>query len=119
MEKLARSCPYCGGAMHIERIRCKACKIAVEGEIPIPRLARLPPEDREFIELFVKSSGSLKAVAQKLNISYPTIRNRLDEVISKLKQETTGDKEYRKRILDGIEEGKISVDEAIKLFREL
>jgi len=105
--------------MKIERIRCVSCKIAVEGEIPIPRLARLSPEDREFIELFVKSSGSLKAIAQKLGISYPTVRNRLDEIINKLKHETDSDKEYRKRVLDGIEEGKISVDEAIKLLREL
>lgn len=105
--------------MKIERIRCASCKIAVEGEIPIPRLARLSPEDREFIEFFVKSSGSLKAIAQKLGISYPTVRNRLDEIINKLKHETDRDKEYRKRVLDGIEEGKISVDEAIKLLREL
>ncbi|OHB70057.1 MAG: hypothetical protein A2W23_08255 [Planctomycetes bacterium RBG_16_43_13] len=119
MEKLSGICPYCGGAMKIERTRCGACKVAVEGEIPIPRLARLSPEEREFIELFVKSSGSLKAVAQKLDISYPTVRNRLDQIIDKLKHETAADREYRRRILDGIEDGKISVDEAIKLLREL
>lgn len=119
MDKLLSICPYCNGTMKIERLRCGVCKVAIESDIPIPRLARLSPEDREFIELFVKSSGSLKAVAQKLDISYPTVRNRLDQIIDRLKHETADDKESRRKILDDVQEGKVSVDEAIKLLREM
>jgi len=37
-----------------------------------------------FIVEFVKSSGSLKDMARQLGVSYPTVRNMLDEIIEKL-----------------------------------
>ncbi|MFH1708238.1 MAG: DUF2089 domain-containing protein [Planctomycetota bacterium] len=119
VDKLTRLCPYCQGSMEIERLRCASCKVAVEGKIRIPRLARLTAEDREFIELFVRSSGSLKAVAGKLDISYPTVRNRLDKVIASLEHEEAQEQDSRRAILDQIEAGKLSVDDAIVLLREL
>lgn len=105
--------------MEIERLRCTSCDTTVEGRIPIPRLARLPAEDREFVELFVRSSGSLKAVAEKMGISYPTIRSRLNRVIEALEKEEEGERDIRNQILDQVEQGKISVDEAVRRLREL
>jgi hypothetical protein len=119
MEKLSKECPYCKGELEIERLRCSGCHVAIEGKIGIPRLARLSVDNREFIELFVRSSGSLKAVAEKLGISYPTVRNRLDRVIEALNQEEVNDLDERRKILDGIESGAISVDEAIQRLKEL
>ena len=119
MEKLTSTCPVCSSAMEIERLRCTSCEVAVEGRIPIPRLARLPAEDREFVELFVRSSGSLKAVAEKMGISYPTIRSRLNRVIETLEKEEEGERSLRNQILDDVEKGTISVDEAVRRLREM
>jgi len=119
MDTLSKTCPYCGGTMEIERLRCSSCHIAIEGKIAIPRLARLSAEQREFIELFVRSSGSLKAVAAKLSISYPTVRNRLDKVIAAIEAEEKAERDARRDILSAIEGGRISVDEAVRLLREL
>jgi hypothetical protein len=119
MDKLTSTCPCCSGKMEIERLKCAKCDVKVEGRIPIPRLARLPAEDREFVELFVRSSGSLKAVASKLGISYPTVRARLDRIIRSLEEEVESERDARHRILDEIEKGTISVDEAIQRLREL
>lgn len=47
-------------------------------------VGRLEPEDLAFIKRFVMASGSLKAVAKAYGVSYPTIRSRLDRLISKL-----------------------------------
>jgi hypothetical protein len=105
--------------MEIERLRCTSCDVAVEGRIPIPRLARLPAEDREFVELFVRSSGSLKAVAEKMGISYPTIRSRLNRVIQTLEKEEDRERSTRNRILDEVEQGLITVDEAVRRLREM
>ena len=44
------------------------------------------PEDQDFILQFIKASGSLKEMAGILKVSYPTVRNRLDEIIDKLNQ---------------------------------
>ena len=119
MEKLTSKCPCCSSSMEIERLRCTSCEVVVEGRIPIPRLARLSAQDREFVELFVRSSGSLKAVAEKMGISYPTIRNRLNRVIEILEQEEEGERDIRNRILDEVEKGAISVDEAVRRLREM
>lgn len=119
MEKLSRDCPYCNGIMEIERLRCTGCDTAIEGHIQIPRLAKLNARDREFVELFVKCSGSLKAVAMKLNISYPTVRSRLDNVILALEEKEQQDKQAREAILDMLESEEISVKEAIERLREI
>lgn len=119
MEKLSKECPYCEGELEIERLRCTSCNVAIEGKIGVPRLARLSGEHREFIELFVRSSGSLKAVAEKLSISYPTVRNRLNKVIEALNEEEEKDQDERRRILDALEAGNITVDDAVQRLKEL
>jgi hypothetical protein len=34
---------------------------------------------------FIKASGSLKEMARLLRLSYPTVRNRLDDIIERVK----------------------------------
>ena len=46
---------------------------------------RLEPEEQEFVLEFLLNSGSLKEMANKMGKSYPTVRNKLDELIEKLK----------------------------------
>lgn len=45
----------------------------------------LESEDISFIRNFILASGSLKEVAKIYNVSYPTVRLRLDKVIQKIK----------------------------------
>ena len=47
-------------------------------------LDRLSPEDITFLKRFVLASGSLKAIAKLYEVSYPTIRQRLDRLIAKV-----------------------------------
>jgi hypothetical protein len=51
----------------------------------------LSPADQQCIELLVLCGGSLKEVAKRLEISYPTMRRRLDEVIQRLESEVKSD----------------------------
>ena len=46
-------------------------------------LANLAEEDLAFIKNFVLSSGSLKQMSQLYQVSYPTMRLRLDRLIEK------------------------------------
>lgn len=45
----------------------------------------LSEEDLVFLKRFVLASGSLKELAQAYDVSYPTIRLRLDRLIQKIK----------------------------------
>ncbi len=56
----------------------------VPTEIP-PWLAHLEDEDVRFIQRFLLVSGSLKELAQLYEVSYPTIRLRMDQLIGRIK----------------------------------
>jgi hypothetical protein len=45
---------------------------------------KLDQKEQDLVIEFVLSSGSLKEMAQKLKLSYPTVRNLLDELIQKI-----------------------------------
>jgi len=57
----------------------------VNGLYEMPALALLPEADQRFVIRFVLNSGSLKEMASELKLSYPTVRNMLNEIIEKLK----------------------------------
>lgn len=77
-------CPGCSGQPQIVRLACPACGTAVEGQFGLPLLARLSPEEQDFLANFVKTSGSLKEMSRMYGVSYPTMRNRLDALIDRL-----------------------------------
>ena len=45
----------------------------------------LEDEDIVFIKKFILASGSLKEIASEYNVTYPTVRLRLDRLIQKIK----------------------------------
>ena len=59
----------------------------------VPAITLLDPKEQEFILKFVINSGSLKVMAKELNLSYPTVRNMLDELINKIKNLQENDQE--------------------------
>jgi hypothetical protein len=89
MKRLPTACPSCGGNLAVRRLYCDQCETEVGGLYTLPPLAGLAPDDEEFILEFIKASGSLKDMAVLLGVSYPTVRNRLDEIIGKLRQTGT------------------------------
>ena len=87
MKSLPITCPSCSGKLAVKRLHCEKCETEVEGLYSLPVLASLSQDDQEFILAFIKTSGSLKEMAHIFGVSYPTVRNRLDDVIVKLKQD--------------------------------
>ena len=47
-------------------------------------MANLDDEDLSFIKNFILSSGSLKEIAKQYEVTYPTVRLRLDRLIQKI-----------------------------------
>jgi hypothetical protein len=85
MKVLPTKCPACGNQLKVKKLFCQECKTEIEGVFDLPQLAKLSAEDQDFILQFIKSSGSLKEMAKLLKLSYPTVRNRLDEIIEHIK----------------------------------
>ena len=82
--RLPTSCPSCGGDLQVARLACPHCSTSVQGDYLLPALSRLGSEDQQFALAFVLRSGSLKEMARLYGVSYPTVRNRLDDLIARL-----------------------------------
>ena len=80
-------CPSCQSQLKVKSLKCDVCQTEVSGLYELPALARLSPDDQQFILQFVKCSGSLKDMAKYMNLSYPTVRNLLDDIIERLRKE--------------------------------
>ena len=63
-KRLPLKCPSCEAPLKVGRMFCEQCATEVCD--------------------FVKSSGSLKDMAKSMGVSYPTVRNILDDLIEKL-----------------------------------
>lgn len=77
-------CPSCGGVLSVKSLHCDECDTTVQGEFAIHPILRLTAEEQQFVLSFIRCSGSLKQMAADMGLSYPTVRNILDDIISKL-----------------------------------
>lgn len=84
IKKLPLTCPSCDALLHVQRLHCTSCETNVEGLYQLPVLARLTKEEQKFVLQFLKSSGSIKEMSSQMGLSYPTMRNMLDDLINKV-----------------------------------
>jgi hypothetical protein len=106
-----------GAPLLIERVKLEEENIALEGSFDLPPLAQLTMEDQIFITAFVRSHGSIKDMEQLFGISYPTVKNRLNRIAQMLEFVDINPPASREEILDELERGEISVDDAEQKLR--
>lgn len=85
IKKLPLKCPSCEHQLLVKQMCCPDCQTEVTGQYSLPILAQLSHDDQRLIIDFVKASGSLKEMAQNMKLSYPTVRNLLDDTINRIK----------------------------------
>jgi hypothetical protein len=106
-----------GGPLLVERVRLLESDIALEGSFELPPLARLTLEDQIFITAFVRSHGSIKDMEELFGISYPTVKNRLNRISQQLEFVDIDPPLPQSEVLECLERGELSVDEAVKKLR--
>lgn len=81
--------------------------------------AALTADELAFVRRFVLASGSLKQLAEDYEVSYPTIRLRLDALIDKVKALGAGKQPSALRLVVRrmVAEGEMDVDVARKLLK--
>lgn len=84
--KLPIHCPSCESSLSVTQLSCATCFTAVSGNYSLPLLLQITEEEQNFILQFFLTSGSLKEMATQMGNSYPTVRNKLDDIIQKLNQ---------------------------------
>jgi hypothetical protein len=86
----------------------------------------LSPEDQAFAEMFIRLRGNVKEMERELGVAYNAVRNQLDRLIRNLGSEQVAERPPvpenpgiqvdRRAILDRLEQGEISADEAVELL---
>lgn len=122
MQTLPNKCPICGGEIVITRLHCQVCDSVIEGRFTHGAFEALTPEQLAFVETFIRCEGKISRMEDEIGLSYPTIRNRLHEVIRALGyepgvEEAVGMSDAdRRRILDDLEQGRITYAEAMRML---
>ena len=106
-----------GAGFSVERVRLKDSDIAIEGPFELPPLALLSPEDQTFAIAFIRCHGSIKEMESLFGISYPTVKNRLNALCEKLPFVELNPPSSKTDILDRLQKGELTVDEALKQMK--
>ena len=85
IKKLPVLCPSCEDELAVEKLICNNCQTQVVGNYELPLFLKLTNEEQVFIMQFFVNSGSLKDMAKDFEVSYPTMRNKVDDLINKIK----------------------------------
>ena len=116
-------CPVCSSELSVARLHCSSCDTSIEGRFTGGPFAHLTEDHLDFIVTFVRNEGKINRMELDLGLSYPTIRNRLHEVIRALGFEPGKEEivdisaEKRNEVLAELESGNISADEAMRILR--
>lgn len=108
-------CPSCRGALRVVQVECPDCHAEVRGDFAPCPICSLEGEARRVFDLFLAARGNLKEVQRQLGVSYPTTRQRVDEMFRQLE----GDPEPPEpvRVLERLRAGEIDLEAAERLLR--
>lgn len=120
-------CPICGEGLHAVRLYCPACATAIEGRFRLCRFCQLTQEQRDFLETFLRARGNLREVERELGVSYPTVRARLEAILTSLgiappragEEEEAERGRRRQQVLDALDTGKITAEDAARLLAQI
>jgi hypothetical protein len=112
MDICQAKCPSCSKPLKLAKVSCRSCGVHVEGEFELSPLASLSPEDQSFVIAFIRHHGTIKKMESIFNISYPTVKNRVNAIAAALDRdfEAPSPNLY---VLEQIAHGEISVEEAL------
>lgn len=117
--RVISKCPVCSAKLRVTKLKCNKCGTVIENDFELSKFEYLSSEQLNFMEVFLKCRGNIKDVEKELGISYPTVRAKLDDVVSALgytviKKPTVNSKE----ILDMLERGEITPEQALNMMKE-
>ncbi|WP_460760499.1 DUF2089 family protein [Niabella terrae] len=85
------NCPSCLHTLTVGQLKCTHCTTRITGDYQLPLYLQLSEAEQEFIMDFFLASGSIKEMARLAGHSYPTMRNKMDDMIAKIREmKTTG-----------------------------
>ncbi|MCI1966604.1 MAG: DUF2089 domain-containing protein [Oscillospiraceae bacterium] len=111
-------CSVCGAELRITRLTCPNCESEITGNFSPCRYSSLNDRQKLFLDTFLKCRGNIKEVERTMSLSYPTIKNMLEELLAALfpQDPPAPDQPDREEVLTLLEKKKITAGEAVKLL---
>lgn len=103
------ACPVCREELITTRLTCAACHTEISGTFSHCRYCQLSAEDQALLEVFLRSRGNLRDVQAHLGVSYPTARQRFNDLLLRLGLDEVPAPET---VVEDLAAGRITVDEA-------
>lgn len=106
-------CPDCKQPMKLSKASCPSCGVGMDCDFEVSPLGKLPQDDQAFVMAFVRHHGSLKKMESLFDISYPTVKNRLNAIAAALDKnfEAPTPNVY---VLEQLARGELTLDEALE-----
>lgn len=90
MEKeLVSHCPRCSEHLIATHLICKECDLELTGDFELSNFDYLSTDDLDFVKSFLKYHGSFKAIQEEKGMSYPAVKKRITQIVTKLGIENT------------------------------
>lgn len=108
--------PATGAELIVTRLESPASGVVLEGRFDLGWIAKLTPEQLDFVGLLLRYRTNLNKLSDELGLAYNTVRSRLDDVVRALGGPPDADappRPDRAQILAKIAAGELSVDDAI------
>jgi hypothetical protein len=121
-------CPGCQQALRVTELTCEACDLRLSGHFERGcRFCALDPEQRRLLDVFLSCRGVLRDMEKALGLSYPTVRSRVNALLTALgytptkeQAEAAEDRAARRQeILDRLQAGEMTPEEAAGELRSL
>lgn len=77
-------CPRCKEKLIATGLSCDNCGMKLSGDFSLSKFDYLSIDEREFIECFLKHQGNFKAIQNEKDMSYPSTKKRLVDILEKL-----------------------------------
>lgn len=106
-------CPECELPMRVRQVLCPECGMTLDGEFELSAMGRLSPVDQVFVHNFLRSHGSIKRMEALYGISYPTVKNRLNAIVTQLDRAFEAPA-TNSAVLAELARGEITVEEALR-----
>ena len=122
-KKVIGTCPVCGENLSVSVLTCNECNTSIQGSFSLSKFDYLNAQQQEFALIFIKNGGNIKLIEKELNISYPTVKKNLDELINALGFEKINEVEAvkltKEDIYKSLKNGEISFEEAEEMLKEV
>jgi len=115
--KIVKKCPVCGEEMVVKQLHCPSCETDITGTFSTTLSNPFDEEEWKFVTEFIICEGNLKCLSERINLSYPTLKNKIQKIKQKLPGGDLIINEEVDEILDMIDKGDPEAKELLEKIK--